>query len=313
MMKLSWIVVVLFLYRLGAAKVTGFLIPKVQVVQPHQPLRPQDGGGGALNAIQVQELSRRAKEQRASSPGVLLTTESSPILWPELSQQQQQQHSNPSLLQQQYQKTTTVIHTQDRSTTTTSTTLGTILCFAVVATLAATDAKGYYNLDDFFPNVFDAMVPTSMNDTLAWATGEVAGLALVALCSVLLRLSSHPIGSDREHHDLFCPAEIFSDIVMWLEFAVLEDYYYSDWLLQLTNNNPGLELALFGSICGASSLMYADILSGAFYIGSSSRREVVLSRKWTDWIRVYFFRCISSIALFGVFEHVEQLLSSISS
>jgi hypothetical protein len=92
--------------------------------------------------------------------------------------------------------------------------------------------------------------------------------------------------------------ELFSDMSRWLEYDVLR----ADCSGVFFSTNPGVESAFFGFIAALSSQLYADLLYLNTDYGASAARLETRTRERRDWIALYANRCLSSAALFGVYE-----------
>jgi len=100
--------------------------------------------------------------------------------------------------------------------------------------------------------------------------------------------------------------EIFTDITKWLEYDVLTTDLHGKWI----PSNSGAESAIFGLVSALSSQLYADLIYQNTEYGSEKAREKSRNRNFDQTLNIYVTKCVSSAALFGIYETVRQPLSS---
>ena len=111
--------------------------------------------------------------------------------------------------------------------------------------------------------------------------------------------------------------ELFSDVLKWLEYDVLDSDYSGSLQWNDRVLNPGIESAIFGVIVSVSSNLYADITYRHTTFGPEAKRNEARSRTFQGWIQKYFREAVSTATLFGVYSAarfpIETFLSELLS
>jgi hypothetical protein len=98
--------------------------------------------------------------------------------------------------------------------------------------------------------------------------------------------------------------EIFSDVIKWLEFDVLQ----SDFGGTL-GTAAGVEGAVFGSLAGLSSQMYLDFVRIYTDYGPEDKKVATKKRSIGDTVGAYLAATLSTGTLFAVYEVVREPVS----
>ena len=121
----------------------------------------------------------------------------------------------------------------------------------------------------------------------------------------------------REEGDLIDFVEIFTDILLWLQYDVLVTDFGGTVSAMDQPLFSGLESALFGALASVSAQAYSDVLYFFFRLGGEKKRSKIGRRTMLDWTAIYFTRIISAAALFGVYDvaqaPIEHLVSALLS
>ena len=96
--------------------------------------------------------------------------------------------------------------------------------------------------------------------------------------------------------------DLFSDLLKWLEFGVLDSDYSGSLQWNGEVLSPGIESAVFGVIVAASSNLYADITYRYTTFGPEAKRMESRSRTYRGWIKKYLRAAVSTATLFGVYS-----------
>jgi hypothetical protein len=111
--------------------------------------------------------------------------------------------------------------------------------------------------------------------------------------------------------------ELFSDVLKWLEFDVLDSDYSGSLQMNGEILNSGVESAIFGMIIAVSSNLYADITYRYTRFGPETKRLESRTRTFQGWIKKYFREAVSTATLFGVYSAarfpIEKFLSELLS
>jgi hypothetical protein len=104
--------------------------------------------------------------------------------------------------------------------------------------------------------------------------------------------------------------DVFADIIKWLEYDVLK----TDFAGKLLDSNgaaisPGLEGAVFGFLAGLSSQLYLDTVRTYTDYGPEYKRIEARTRNLAGWASLYSTTCLSTAALFGVYETCKKPIS----
>lgn len=121
----------------------------------------------------------------------------------------------------------------------------------------------------------------------------------------------------RVEGDLIDFVEIFTDILLWLQYDVLVTDFGGTVSAMDEPLLSGLESALFGALASVSAQAYSDVLYFFFRLGGDKKRSKIGRRTMIDWTAIYFTRIISAAALFGVYDvaqaPIEHLVSALLS
>jgi hypothetical protein len=101
--------------------------------------------------------------------------------------------------------------------------------------------------------------------------------------------------------------EILADVIKWLEFDILRTDFGGAILG--ASANPGLESAVFGFLAGLSSQLYLDVVRTYTDYGPEDKRLEARTRTIAGWASLYSSECLSTAALFGVYETVKNPVS----
>jgi len=111
--------------------------------------------------------------------------------------------------------------------------------------------------------------------------------------------------------------ELFSDLLKWLEFDVLDSDYSGTLRWNEQALNPGLESAIWGICVSVSSKLYADITYRYTTFGPEAKRMESRSRTYQGWIQKYLREAVTTGTLFGVYSAarfpIEKFLSELLS
>lgn len=111
--------------------------------------------------------------------------------------------------------------------------------------------------------------------------------------------------------------ELFSDVLKWLEYDVLDSDYSGSLRWNEDALNPGIESAIFGMIVSVSSNLYADITYRYTTFGPEAKRIESRARTYRGWIQKYVREAISTATLFGVYSAarfpIQKFLSELLS
>jgi hypothetical protein len=127
------------------------------------------------------------------------------------------------------------------------------------------------------------------------------------------RLKSSQISNEEtmaKPESLLDIPDIFADIIRWLEYDVLKSDFGntlvdpSGYLL-----SPGVEGAIFGFLAGLSSQLYLDTVRTYTDYGPEEKRIEARTRSFSGWISLYSTTCLSTAALFGVYETCKKPIS----
>lgn len=104
--------------------------------------------------------------------------------------------------------------------------------------------------------------------------------------------------------------DVFADIIKWLEYDVLK----TDFAGKLLDSNgaaisPGIEGAVFGFLAGLSSQLYLDTVRTYTDYGPEYKRVEARTRNLAGWASLYSTTCLSTAALFGVYETCKKPIS----
>lgn len=136
------------------------------------------------------------------------------------------------------------------------------------------------------------MLPTSYSSSYSTSTGmttlEGRGTNVKSIDLDSLR----PVVPEEKEN---AAVEIFSDLVKWLAFAVLDNELagqlcFGDVHL---SSFPGAEGFIFGVLSAVSSQFYADVLYGVFGWGGDTKQREVRSRTLQDWSGILLTRSLA--------------------
>ena len=104
--------------------------------------------------------------------------------------------------------------------------------------------------------------------------------------------------------------DIFADIIKWLEYDVLKTDFAGTLAASTgTAVSSGLEGAVFGFLAGLSSQLYLDTVRTYTDYGPEEKRYEARNRTPYGWASLYTTSCLSTAALFGVYETCKKPIS----
>ena len=105
--------------------------------------------------------------------------------------------------------------------------------------------------------------------------------------------------------------DIFADIIKWLEYDVLKTDF-GGALVASTGPamSSGVEGAVFGFLAGLSSQLYLDTVRTYTDYGPEEKRTEARTRTVYGWASKYTTTCLSTAALFGVYETCKKPIST---
>jgi hypothetical protein len=104
--------------------------------------------------------------------------------------------------------------------------------------------------------------------------------------------------------------DIFADIIKWLEYDVLKTDFGGTFVDPSgAAMSSGVEGAVFGFLAGLSSQLYLDTVRTYTDYGPEEKRIEARTRTLTGWASLYTTTCLSTAALFGVYETCKKPIS----
>jgi hypothetical protein len=104
--------------------------------------------------------------------------------------------------------------------------------------------------------------------------------------------------------------DIVADIIKWLEYDVLKKDF-GGRLLDTSGSvmSSGVEGAMFGFLAGLSSQLYLDTVRTYTDYGPEDKRLEARTRNFSGWVSLYSTQCLSTAALFGIYETCKKPIS----